>query len=789
MTSNRNFVATLSSIWPRQLAVAFFYALLVWVVLDFITPSGKGSILFLASGFALAAILLGGRRYAWGILLGAVCVNLLFGYTPATAVVKSLGSALSALFGAWLLMRDGRFDRTLATLSDYLRLLLLGGCGASTLSALIGTTALLQQGMIGSNEYARGLLSWWMGDTLGVLLLSPICLLWWRRNKEDDVRPRWYEIVALAVAVFLGGQLVFMRWFAEGAQAIPRGYWMFFFIFVAAIRLPPRWMALVLLMAAVQGVLGAYRGFGYFSVDQMTGVTANYWFYMVTLSLVGMTLGIYLTQRRRIETTLRQRTEELSLYNMTLGRIHEGKTLAAILDDLAREVERIHPEVRCSILLLDADGRHLRHGAAPSLPDFYNQAIDGLAIGEGVGACGTAAQRDKRVVSADIAQDVLWPSRLFDVAQRAGLQSCWSQPIRDATHRVMGTFALYHPYPAMPSEAEVRLLERLSDLAALAIEQTRIQENLRLKDAVLDVSADPTLIADKSGRIVWVNRAFSDLTGYAMDEVMGRDIGDIAKSDKMDPVLIGALWETILSGRVWRGDLINRMKDGTEFHQNTMITPIRDAAGDVTHFLGVIHDISERKRNEERIHALAFFDTLTQLPNRRLFDDRLRRAHAASKRDGRYAALLFLDLDNFKPLNDTHGHSVGDLLLIEVARRLTRCVRATDTVARFGGDEFVVLLDGLSADRQTSTEQAGQIAEKIRLAIAEPYSLMIETAGEAPRTIVHHCAASIGGVLFTATDALDGVFEAADQAMYRAKQGGRNRVMFDDNAPQASAAI
>ena len=231
---------------------------------------------------------------------------------------------------------------------------------------------------------------------------------------------------------------------------------------------------------------------------------------MVVLSLVGMTLGIYLTQRRRNEDALRQRTEELSLYNLTLGRVHEGKTLAAILNDLAREVERIHPEVRCSILLLDADGRHLRFGAAPSLPDFYNQAIDGLAIGEGMGACGTAAQRDERVVIADIAQDALWPSQLFDLTRRAGLQSCWSQPIHDADRRLVGTFALYHTYPAEPSEAEIRLIKRLSELTALAIEQTRIQEDLRLKNTVLDASADPTLITDRNNLVLWVTWRFVD---------------------------------------------------------------------------------------------------------------------------------------------------------------------------------------------------------------------------------------------------------------------------------------
>ena len=508
MTNTRLSSLTLNS-WARQLAVALVYGLLVWLVLGFITPSGKGSILFLASGFALAAILLGGRRYALGILLSAACVRLWFGYAPTTVMIQSVGSTLSALFGAWLLLRGGKFDRGLSTLPDYLRLLLLGGCVASIPGALIGTTSLLWQGVIASAEYGNSFLSWWMGDTLGVLLITPICLLWWRRD-ESDLRSRWYEIVAIAVMVFGAGHLVFTSWATQGPQAIPRGYWMFFFIFVAALRLMPRWTAVLLLMVAIQAVQSIYQGAGFFSADKITALTINFWLYMDVLSLVGMTLGIYLTQRRRNEDALRQRTEELSLYNLTLGRVHEGKTLAAILNDLAREVERIHPEVRCSILLLDADGRHLRFGAAPSLPDFYNQAIDGLAIGEGMGACGTAAQRDERVVIADIAQDALWPSQLFDLTRRAGLQSCWSQPIHDADRRLVGTFALYHTYPAEPSEAEIRLIKRLSELTALAIEQTRIQEDLRLKNTVLDASADPTLITDRNNLVLWVTWRFVD---------------------------------------------------------------------------------------------------------------------------------------------------------------------------------------------------------------------------------------------------------------------------------------
>jgi len=161
-----------------------------------------------------------------------------------------------------------------------------------------------------------------------------------------------------------------------------------------------------------------------------------------------------------------------------------------------------------------------------------------------------------------------------------------------------------------------------------------------------------------------------------------------------------------------------------------------------------MQDITERKQAEEQISNLAFYDTLTQLPNRRMLNDRLGQAMAASKRSGLYGALMFLDLDNFKPLNDTYGHGVGDLLLKEVAHRLTGCVREADTVARFGGDEFVVMLGALDGDKAESVAQAEIVAEKIRATLAEPYSLTFGHEGEAEKTVEHRCAASIGVVVF-----------------------------------------
>jgi len=220
-------------------------------------------------------------------------------------------------------------------------------------------------------------------------------------------------------------------------------------------------------------------------------------------------------------------------------------------------------------------------------------------------------------------------------------------------------------------------------------------------------------------------------------------------------------------------------KDGKIRWVNDTIILFRDASGKLLSYDGVINDITERKQADEDIRNLAFYDTLTQLPNRRMLNDRLGQAMAASKRSGQYGALMFLDMDNFKPLNDTHGHEVGDLLLVEVARRLTGCVREVDTVARFGGDEFVVMLSELDADKTESIAQAGIVAEKIRATLAEPYLLARKQEGKAEMIVEHHCTSSIGVVLFINHEASpEDIIKWADMAMYQAKDGGRNMFYF-----------
>jgi diguanylate cyclase (GGDEF)-like protein/PAS domain S-box-containing protein len=301
---------------------------------------------------------------------------------------------------------------------------------------------------------------------------------------------------------------------------------------------------------------------------------------------------------------------------------------------------------------------------------------------------------------------------------------------------------------------------------------------LKIAASVFGNVREGITITDTNGTIIDINDSFTRITGYGRTEALGQN-SRILKSGRQDVNFYIAMWGDLTAKGFWSGEIWNRRKDGEIYPEQITIQGVRDAQGHNQGYIALFSDITQRKALEAQMHQMAFFDALTGLPNRRMLGDRLNQAMAASKRNGHYGALMFLDLDNFKPLNDIHGHEVGDLLLIEVARRLTECLREVDTVARFGGDEFVVMLTELGADKPLSTVQAARVAEKIRVSVATPYLLAVAQPGEQDKTIEHHCSASIGVVMFVNHEiSQSNIMKWADAAMYQAKDAGRNTIQF-----------
>jgi len=324
---------------------------------------------------------------------------------------------------------------------------------------------------------------------------------------------------------------------------------------------------------------------------------------------------------------------------------------------------------------------------------------------------------------------------------------------------------------------EIAFLDSVSQLTSVALEKIQLVEERMRAEKELRIAAtafetrEGLLVSDANNLVLRVNQAFSRITGYAPEEIIGKN-PSVLSSGLQDAKFYAEMWESIVGTGAWEGEILNRRKNGEVFPEHLTITSVKDSNGSIANYVAAFDDISKNKSAEAEIKNLAFYDPLTGLPNRRLLVDRLQQALASSGRSGKEGAILFIDLDNFKSLNDTFGHDIGDMLLQQVAHRLESCVREGDTVARLGGDEFVVMLEDLSEKSLEAAEQTEAVAGKILALLNEPYLLA---------THQHHSTPSIGATLFIDhKQPLENLLKQADIAMYQSKKAGRNTLRFFD---------
>ncbi|MCK5880859.1 MAG: EAL domain-containing protein, partial [Sinobacterium sp.] len=604
-----------------------------------------------------------------------------------------------------------------------------------------------------------------------------------------------------------------------------------------------------------------------------------------------------ITAHKLIERQERLRSHVLEL-------LTSDEELLVILNAILKCVEEENPAMLCSILLLDETGNHLLRGAAPSLPDFYTDAINGVEIGEGVGSCGAAAFTNKRVIVDDIQNHPYWEP-YKELAEQAGLGACWSEPIRSSQGEVLGTFAIYHQEAKQPTATHIKLIEQITSLTSVAIEKKQAhlaleasdeqmqlvlsgaelgfwdwnlvtgkvirnkrwavmlgytheeiksttnqwgdfihqddkdkawksindviegrsnyhsleyrmltkeggyrwihdqasvvqydengkslrmsgthnditerkqaEEKLKLAASVFTYAREGIVITDNTATIIDVNHAFTSMTGFSREEVIGKT-PRILKSGLQPPKFYTAMWKSLLKDGHWFGELWSRRKNGEVYAEMKTISAVLDEKGNTTHYVSLGNDITSMKEHQEQLERIAHYDPLTHLPNRSLFSDRLSKAMLQCSRNKHSLAVAFLDLDGFKVINDAYGHDMGDKLLIALSVRIKKALREGDSLARFGGDEFVFILANLD-----KAEDCEPVLERLLLAASEPVTV---------NDVIFHVSASIG-VTFYPQDNIDAeqLIRHADQAMYIAKESGKNQYhLFDTTQDDAVKA-
>ena len=493
---------------------------------------------------------------------------------------------------------------------------------------------------------------------------------------------------------------------------------------------------------------------------------------------------IDITERKIAEAKIQHLTNLYTALSQCNQAIVSSTSETELFDRVCRIAVQTGGMSMAWIGLVDESRQHMTAAAAHGKGlDFLHETITLIVLDDPGqrGVVGWALNKDRPVWSQDYQHDsrtTAW----HKAARKFGWQSAGSLPLRKEGLTI-GALTLFSDVPnTFTEQVKGLLIEMATDIShalgnfAREAERNEREQKLSSLSRAVEQSPGSIIITDLAGNIQYVNPVFERVTGYTTAEIIGQN-PRLFQSGETPAEVYQELWATIMSGKTWHGEFHNRRKDGTLFWELTSIAPIFNRQGEATGYVATKEDITGRKAAEDEIQRLAFSDPLTQLPNRRLLTDRLKQALAASGRNSSSGALLFIDLDDFKTLNDTLGHNVGDLLLQQVAQRLVTCVREGDTVARFGGDEFVIMLEDLSATANEAAAQAETVGEKVLVELNRPYDLAGHEYTGTP---------SIGVTLFAdQDDSIEELFKRADLAMYQAKSSGHNNLRFYDPDLQA----
>lgn len=703
----------------RILVLAVLYFAGARFGLEFASFGGNVTLIWPPTGIALAALLIYGWRLWPGIVLGACLSAISSSHSGIFALSQIIASLGETLIAVWLIRNIRGFDFSLTRLQDVMGLIGYGALLSTVFAAVIGSVGLLSIGSLQGYGFWKSVLLWWMGDALSVLVITPLLL----SLKSVPIHWSWArkgEAAALCIVLSLTSLVVFFEWLPGGIGFQPRAFILFPLVTWAALSFRLSGVTLTVFFITVASLLGAMNGVGAFAKDFAHGSIINYWLYITIISSSNLMLcGVY-SGRLQSESRLR---DQLQLYNALIQAQSDVGEGVMVIEN-ARIVYTNHA---------------MTH-------------ISGYTVEE--------------MLAFDSFLQLLSPSeheRVRDKHRKRLL----GEPV-ERRYEVMGLHKDGHP---INYEIAVSLMKTKSGGVRMTIvvlditARKQAETNLVLAHQVFSHATEGILITDADQRILEANKGFEEITGYTREEVIGKT-RDMLKSGQNDAAFHTQVWDCVHRDGQWQGEIWNRRKSGEIYPEWLSLSQVKDENGAVINYIAVFTDITLRKESEQRLQFLANHDALTKLPNRMLLQERIDHALRLAQRNKTQLAVLFIDLDRFKVINDTLGHDAGDQLLLETSHRLIGCLRDSDTIARQGGDEFVVLLEEFGEDVQ----YLAGVARKVMAVLTQPFTLMGQEI---------FISASIGISVYPRDGQdMNTLLKNADIAMYRAKEHGKNAYHF-----------
>lgn len=480
----------------------------------------------------------------------------------------------------------------------------------------------------------------------------------------------------------------------------------------------------------------------------------------------------------------RELSESISFEELLISQkkivklLASGQELRICLDAICQEIETLIHRSGITASILTLRNGMLYFGGGPNINPEYSALVNELKIGPAVGSCGSAAFSAKSFYVDDISTSPEWID-FKDAAEKYHLRACWSTPILSTSNHVIGTFGVYSDEKGMPTSSDIDLINFFTNFASLAIEKDmaknrerflyrELNSTLTRMQAFGRVIPDLGLILSEDGYYVDIYGSGERLLYKDVKELLGKKIIDVLPENIANDIL-AVIKKTLDTNQVQHYDYQLDVIHGHSYFEGR-VAPIEHYLPEdksKRHVIWMARDITERKRNELEIEKLAFYDSLTNLPNRRLLMDRLSTTIKRVKRNNQLGALIFLDLDNFKTINDTYGHSGGDILLCEVSAILKSTLRESDTLSRIGGDEFVILLESNETTSEMMTQEAEQVCQRILEKLKN--AIKIKTS----EVVI---GASLGITLIEGEGVTaDSILRNADSAMYDAKKLGKGQ--------------